>query len=101
MSNLPLKGTALITGASSGIGAVEALAKRLKAETGWTVKTLPAALNNKGRTRESRNHLTRRYEHQSPRLHVRVWRIPEIPPSASDGRFQLKRTQESCPSPRL
>jgi short-subunit dehydrogenase len=69
MSTTTTKGTALITGASSGIGAIyadrlakrgydlilvarnqgrlEALAKRLKAETGRTVETIAADLNDK------------------------------------------------------
>ena len=69
MSDLPSKGTALITGASSGIGAVYAdrlagrghdlilvarnearlksVAARLTSETGRSVKILPADLNNK------------------------------------------------------
>jgi hypothetical protein len=69
MSNSPSKGTALITGASSGIGAIYAdrfakrgydfilvarnearlksLAARLTSETGRSVNVLPADLNNK------------------------------------------------------
>ena len=70
MSNSPSKGTALITGASTGIGAVyadrlakrgydlilvarnvarlKALSARLKSETGRSVTPLPADLNDKG-----------------------------------------------------
>src|SRR5882672_2191629 len=69
MSNFPSKGTALITGASTGIGAVyadrlaqrrydlilvarnqarlEALSARLRGGTGRSVTPLPADLNNK------------------------------------------------------
>src|SRR5713101_8746233 len=69
MSNAPSKGTALVTGASTGIGAVyadrlakrgydlilvarseanlTALSTRLTQETGRSIKVLPADLNNK------------------------------------------------------